>query len=1086
MKSAVQHSVLMVEDADKEKKKKRRSNRRSKQNAGAACGSVNETVGEASENLKSGSETKISTSYVNYASPKQQGSEKHVPNEERPAKASNIAFNSMPIMHINETELGGVSSAQDEYVGDRMFSKSWPEPIVQDRSSGTDTYSFFHSQQIEASTQRKLFVRHWPVEAVTDALEKGEAFKALFRVNAYNRLEAYCKIDGVPTDILISGIVAQNRAIEGDTVVIKVDPFPFWTKMKGSSGSSNNSALAEGNLLPEVSESVASSNKGKGKMNADCENDEDMVEMVGSASYNYVNGAQSSAPDAPNVSSSGKQNDGTDAVGRLAAMVSSSPMKRPTGTVIAIVQKSSRRDAIVGFLNVKQWFSYKKDAKNKSCLSISDHGYIHLTPTDPKFPKMLVLSRDLPESIKKRLEDGDATVQMELVAAGIDGWSEESSFPQACVLHTFGKAGELEPHINAILYENSIICADFSPESLSCLPHIPWEVPWDELQKRKDLRNLCVFTIDPSTATDLDDALSVERLPAGTFRVGVHIADVSYFVLPDTALDLEAQSRSTSVYMSRGKLPMLPQLLSENLGSLDPGVDRLTFSIFWELNSSGNVVDRWIGRTVIRSCCKLSYKNAQDIIDGTVDGQGSHSSGDCPKLHGHFEFLDVVKSVKCLHEISKILKKRRFDDGALQLDSFKVDFLFDELGVPYDSVLNEQTDSNFLVEEFMLLANTTAAEVISRAFPDGALLRRHPEPNLRKLRELEAFCQKNGLELDTSSSGQFHHSLEKLREKLKDDTMLFDILLLYALKPMQLATYFCSGELKDNVDDWGHYGLAVPLYTHFTSPLRRYPDIIVHRMMAAVVDAEKFYLKHLSVKAKHSNEVSGGCFTGICFDKDAAESQQGREALSTAALKHNIPCTEVLAGVAAHCNDRQLASRQVKDACDKLYTWFLLKKREILLSEARVLGLGPKFMSIYIHKLAIERRIYYDDVDGLIVEWLESTSTLVLSLSTHRRNKRGGTGYYRAIGSVALIVNPYDPSVESEKKSACGCGVRWVGDGEAAPQDLVANAKTGIDPGTFPLTLHLLSTISVALDAVGGDDGPLDIRARLYMSSYLR
>lgn len=1079
--------VERVEDAaDKEKKKKRRSNRRSKHNS--ACGSVGDTLVAATENLKIGSETKCSGTNMDCASAKQQGFEKHSPNDYGSPKASNIAFNSMPTMRINEeAQLVPVRNGKDQLVisvdaVDRMLSMSCPEPILQESSSGTCSYGLLRSQQLGASNKRKLFHPHWPIEAVADALEKGEAFKAFFRVNAYNRLEAYCKIDGVSTDILINGVAAQNRAVEGDTVVIKIDHVSHWTKMKGSSGCSNNSTQVEGNILSAVNELVASSNNGKGKMHADCEKDEGTVDMVGSAaatSYKCVDELQPSTSDSPNVNFPGGQNEMTNAVARLAAMVSSFSTKRPTGTVLAIVEKSTRRDTIVGFLNVRQWFSCKKGARNKSCLSISDDDYIHLTPTDPKFPKMVVLVMDLPECFRKRLQGGDATIEMELVGAQIVDWTEESFFPKAFVLHAFGKAGELQPHINAIVYENAIISTGFSPESLACLPRIPWEVPDEEVKRRKDLRNLCIFTIDPSTATDLDDALSVEKLPSGTFIVGVHIADVSFFVLPDTSLDMEAQIRSTSVYMSRGKLPMLPPLLSENLGSLNPGVDRLAFSIFWELNNSGEVLDRWICRTVIRSCCKLSYELAQDIIDGTFDSQHFQVSGDCSSFHGRLELNDVVDSVKCLHEISKTLKQRRFDGGALRLDGYKVNFLFDEYGVPYDSVLNERMDSNFLIEEFMLLANTTAAEIISRAFPDSALLRRHPEPNMRKLRELEAFCQKHGLEINTSSSGQFYRSLEKLRLRLKEDPMLFDILILYALKPMQLATYFCSGELKENVDDWGHYALAVPLYTHFTSPLRRYPDIIVHRTMAAVIDAEELYLKHRSsVDAQHQEDISGGCFTGICFDKDAAETQQGREALLTAALKHKVPCTEVLAGVAAHCNDRKLATRHVKDACDKLFTWFLLKKKQILFSEARVLGLGPKFMSVYVHKLATEKRIHYDDIEGLTAEWLESTSSLVLSISAHKRNKKSGPGCQRALEGVALIVNPYDLSAESNETS--------ISDVEAASQDLLPNKKAEISPGTFPLTVHILSTISVALSAVGGDDGPLDVKARLYMSSYLR
>ena len=516
-----------------------------------------------------------------------------------------------------------------------------------------------------------------------------------------------------------------------------------------------------------------------------------------------------------------------DSLEKICAAINSFPSKRPTGSVVAIIERSPRRVAVVGFLSVKQWLSsrvlHRKGAKmNKTYLSLSDSEYIQLTPTDPKFPKMVVPVKGLSDCIKKRLEDGDASMEMELVAAQISDWGEESSLPLAHVMHIFGRGGEIEPRIAAILFENAIRPSEFSPESLSCLPHIPWKVPQEEIERRRDLRNLCIFTIDPSTATDLDDALSVEKLSGGNFRVGVHIADASYFVLPDGVLDREAQSRSTSVYLLQHKLPMLPPLLSENLGSLIPGVDRLAFSIFWDINLAGDVVDRWIGRTVIQSCCKLSYEHAQGIIDGMFDVEGSKILGnDCPQLHGHFKLPEVIRSIKYLYAISKTLRANRFNDGALLLDGAKVILLFDEHGVPYDSTFSVRKDSNSLVEEFMLLANRTAAEVISRAFPDNALLRRHPEPNLRKLREFEAFCSKHGLELDTSSSGQFNHSLEQIREKLKNDSVLFDILLSYASRPMQLATYFCSGDLKDNKNEWSHYALAVPLYTHFTSPLRR-------------------------------------------------------------------------------------------------------------------------------------------------------------------------------------------------------------------------------------------------------------------------
>ncbi|XP_062146573.1 DIS3-like exonuclease 2 isoform X3 [Alnus glutinosa] len=961
---------------------------------------------------------------------------------------------------------------------------------------------------------------------LVEGFQKGDAFRALFRVNAYNKLEAYCKIDGVPTDVLVSGITAQNRAVEGDIVVVKVDPLSLWTRMKGSTGLCNNTPQVEDcNLLLEDSDIAKDSYKGKSKIEADCEyfhytscpfpegirvpflpekgfsyGDGSTVHFdpIIPASCNIVDENCLTASDSSNVYSSSGQNEVSTAVGRLCTLISSFPSKRPTGRIVAVIERSPRRDAIVGHLNVKQWLSYRefcrKDAKkNKSSLSLSDREYIHLTPSDPKFPKMMVLVKGLPDCIRKRLGKGDSTVEMELVAARIDDWDEESLVPQAHILHIFGRGSELEPRINAILFENAICSSEFSPELLSSLPHIPWEVPHEEFRSRRDLRNVCIFTIDPSNSTDLDDALSIEKLSNGNFRVGIHIADVSYFVLSGTALDKEAQIRSESVYLFKRKLPMLPPLLSENLGSLNPGVDRLAFSIFLDINYAGDVVDRWIGRTVIHSCCKLSYQHAQDIIDGifNVDSSNIIENG-YPLLHGHFEWPDVIRSVKSLHEISKILKEKRFSDGALQLESSKVVFQFDGYGIPYDIMLCEQKESNLLVEEFMLLVNRTAAEIISRAFPNNALLRRHPEPNMRKLREFEAFCCKHGLELDTSSSGRFNQSLEQIKEKLKDDAVLFDILTSYASRPMQLATYFCSGDLNDSEKDWGHYALAIPLYTHFTSPLRRYPDIVVHRTLAAAIEAEELYLKHQGTlhKLNRGEEVARRCFTGIQFDRDAAESPEGKEALSVAALKHRVPCTELLADVAAYCNKRKLASRNVKDACEKLCMWVLLKKNEILFSEARVLGLGPRFMSIYIQKLAMERRIYYDEVESLTVEWLEATSTLVLNLCPNKHSsRRGSPGRWKALEDVAFVVRPYD--LEVELGVFGGSSNEQIGDTGFVAQNLEPVCKsditnTEVDPGVFPLTVHLLSTIPVTLHAVGGDDGPIDIGVRLYMSSYLR
>ncbi|XP_015934710.1 DIS3-like exonuclease 2 [Arachis duranensis] len=1083
-------------NVEKEKKKKRRSNRRSKQNPTSS--SANEICSVSSEFFGDGTAAPTPT-----ASPmKQQGDNAPYCYDHQHDDTTLVSIPAAAApMHINEQSPPQFVDAQTQDSWNGWNGDLVPSP-----------------PQIGFCPQRCYFSPHWPMEAVEMALEKGDVFKASFRVNAHNRLEAYCKVDGLPTDVLISGIPAQNRAVEGDIVAITMDSFSSWTKMKGSNRTCNNYATPEDcSLLTEADDVAGNIYKGKGELDKDKDTNYDSADCRNRPSQNqedtevYPNpndschfpekkyayedsgslgpvshldpvrpandsfdGQNNAAFESLNMSSCSKQIEVISAVQKMCSLVNAFPSKRPTARVVAIIEKSPRRERIVGQLNVKQWISVKgvsrKDAKKNKNL-VSDNEYIQLTPIDPKFPKMMLFVRDLPEHIKKRLQSGDVTTEMDLIAAQLYDWGEESLFPRAHILHVFGKGSKVQTHLDAILFQNTICESEFSPEAMTCLPCFPWEVPEKELQSRLDLRNLCIFTIDPSTATDLDDALSIEKLPNGNCRVGVHIADVSYFVLPGTVLDDEAQFRSTTVYMLQKKIPMLPALFSDNIGSLNPGVDRVAVSMLLDINPAGDVVNRWIGRSVIQSCCKLSYELAQNIIDGAVDFESSNIIGESyPKVHGQFGWPDIITSVKSLCEISNVLKQKRFNDGALRLENPKVAFLFDEYGLPYDLILSERKESNFLVEEFMLLANTTAAEVICRVYPDNALLRRHPEPNMRKLRDFVAFCQKHGLKLDTSSSGQFHRSLELIKEKLKDDSVLFDILISYATRPMQLACYFCSGQLKERKHEWGHYALAVPFYTHFTSPLRRYPDIVVHRTLLAALEAEELYLKHRKALLVNKEEELQRCFTGIIFDKNAAESVEGREALSAAASKHGVPSTEILADVAAYCNERKLASRNVKDACDKLYMWHFLKK-EILLSEARVLGLGPRFMSIYIQKLAIEQRIYYDEVEGLSVEWLEATSSVVLSMSAHRRAfRRGSHNKWRAFEEVAFVVDPYDLKVALDGSDGC--------------ENRDPNSRTEIDPAVFPLTVHLLSTIPVVLHAVGGDDGPLEIGVRLYMSSY--
>ncbi|CAN6466781.1 unnamed protein product [Victoria cruziana] len=1063
--------------------------------------------------------------------------------------ASDVAFISLPSMHITEKRqlkvdcesLPHQNSSAYGICGngsDKEYSKSCPSPGSFEKFNlESPDNGFIPYQKTEVG--RKCFVPYWSMQDVNKALERGDAFRATFRVNAHYRLEAYCTVDGVPIDVLISGSAAQNRAIEGDVVAVVIDPVASWPKLKGSPSSLASSTTGDSITVCETMESAGEVLPKKHDPNKAAKFLTDQTSffpkdmnsnalensLAGQAGLqtNSISNSRQCETCPPYMDSTPEhlplnpcgiskaandmnhQDGAATAVQKFAAIVRKFQFKRPTGRVVAIIDQSPKRNAVIGFLGVRQWMSFregiKKDVvgasskKNNGKVCSLPREYVHLTPMDGKLPKMMVLVKTLPCSIKERLQKADITVEMELVAAKIHDWKDDSFLPRAIVLNSLGKGTEIEAQMGAIIFEHAIHHMDFSPESLACLPMLPWRIPSEEFEKRKDLRDICIFTIDPSTATDLDDALSVEKLSDDIFRVGVHIADVSFFVMPGTALDKEAQLRSTSVYLLQHKVPMLPPVLSEDLGSLNPGVDKLAFSITWDFNRVGDILDQWIGRTVIRTCCKLSYEQAQDIIDERLDiGSLNNNNSGLPELHGKFEWKDVIDSVRMLNRISMALKYRRFKDGALWLDNPKLVLSFDECGLPFDTNLSERIGSNFLVEELMLLANMTTAKVISDAYPNCSLLRRHPEPNSRKLKEFEAFCRKHGFELDTSSSGRLHMSLQEIQNKLENDPVLFDIIVNYASKPMQLAAYFCTGQLRDRENEWTHYSLSVPFYTHFTSPLRRYPDIVVHRSLSAVLEAEEVYAAALQKKLvqcdKKCNQTVSRCFSSLHFDKKAAHSKEGKQALVAAALKHKIPGTTELAGIAAYCNERRLASRQAQDASEKVYLWALLKRNEALISDARVLGVGPKFMSVYINRFAMERRIYYDDIEELIVEWLETTSTLILDLRKPKvSHRKGSLGKCRGLEDIAVIVNPSQLKYEDvlvemiDEVNLNEVGSTRLTEGKPKYENL-SPISCETEPAVLPLTLQVLSQVPVSIHAIGGDNGSPDIAVKLYLSSY--
>ena len=583
---------------------------------------------------------------------------------------------------------------------------------------------------------------------------------------------------------------------------------------------------------------------------------------------------------------------------------------RPTGIVVATVTPSARRANMVG----------KLEMETNEALTF--------VPVDAKLPKGRVSEYSVPRSIKSALESGGKEGAVDtFVSVKLRKWRRGDAKPLVDILGVVGRGSiesDLDIMTKVIVAEHRIESGDFSVEAEACLPRIDagehWSIPTDELERRADFRDKLVFSIDPPTARDLDDALSVEVLSDGDLNVGVHIADVSHFVLPNTALDAEARTRGTTTYLVHTIFPMLPRLLCENLCSLNPGVERLSFSVEWTMTKEGVVKNVSFKRGVIKSAAKLSYIHVQNVIDAGTDVQAAKDALDGVEISGEqHKIEDIIESIEILHHAAKSMRKRRFQAGAVRLDQPKVGFELDEDQEPVNAAPYVIRDSNRLVEEYMLLANMYVAEFIAQVFPSHSMLRCHPPPNERKLIELTTFASEHDLDVDISSSKRLHDSLRAIADDSRD---MFDIVQLLATKPMQLAKYFCTGMADE--DSWRHYALAVPYYTHFTSPIRRYPDVVVHRLLAAAIEHET------RRGESHSNEVIKA---------------------------YELFAPELCHDVADHCNERKMAAKYAQERSQHLFLCKYLQNN-VVVSHAIARQLGQQFIVAYVPLYGIEIKIY--------------------------------------------------------------------------------------------------------------------------------
>jgi ribonuclease R len=486
--------------------------------------------------------------------------------------------------------------------------------------------------------------------------------------------------------------------------------------------------------------------------------------------------------------------------------------KRPEGEVIEVVERA--KTDFVGVIDIQKNFAFVSTANPKMY-------------TDIFIPLAKI---------------GEAQ-QGDVVLVHIEDWPKKADSPFGVVTKVLGKPGEHNTEIHAILAEYGLP-AEFPVEVEVFAQKIDTSIQEDEIAKRRDMRQTLTFTIDPKDAKDFDDALSFKKLENGNYEIGIHIADVSHYLQEGTILDDEAYQRATSVYLVDRVVPMLPEVLSNFACSLRPNEEKYTFSAIFEIDEKANVINQWFGRTVIDSNQRFAYEEAQYIIetkDNTIPVETSITAS------SYVVSDEIVSATLKLDDLAKIMRRKRMNDGAISFDKVEVKFNLSEDGEPEGVFFKVSKDANHLIEEFMLLANRKVAEYIGKQ-KKTFIYRIHDEPNEDKLFAMQAVIAKFGYKIDFRG-GEISKSLNALMEEVngKKEQNLIDTL---AIRTMSKAKY--------STDNIGHYGLAFDYYSHFTSPIRRYPDVMVHRLLQFYLDGGKSVDEETyETKCQHTSNMEG-------------------------------------------------------------------------------------------------------------------------------------------------------------------------------------------------------------------------------------
>jgi len=587
-------------------------------------------------------------------------------------------------------------------------------------------------------------------------------------------------------------------------------------------------------------------------------------------------------------------------------------------------------------------------------------------------PNSRTLPRFVPRGVPRIAMNPNQLFRAEYVYGS---WRENDKWPPCINVKAMGQSCNVEDETAALLLDHGVDHGEFSPEVLKNVDEavrngriisesgedLGW-APTPEMYKgRRDYRSERIFTIDPTTAKDLDDALHIKPLPDGRVEIGVHIADVSAFVLPETHVDEEAARRTTTVYLVDRVIPMLPRPLCEIACSLNENVERLAFSCVWKMNMDGSMSKKrsknspsndnevWYGRTVIRSCARLDYATAQNIIDEKVAyGEKVEDVDETlwPKSRqptGGHTINQVAHDVRLMHKVAMARRKLRFENGALALNGIKLTFqLGDDGQTPMLCEPYPIRDSNRLIEEFMLLANYLVAQRLITHAGGLALLRQHSPPSQDGLQNVIDLAKEKGFDIDGTTSQTLQESLSLMGRVCEDELFLKCITELL-MRPMLPAEYIASGEFEQ--EEWCHFALNIPYYTHFTSPIRRYADVLVHRLLQATLDGKDAV-------------------------KDYPQSERD------------------IQSICSHCNEKRMASKKAQERSDRVFLSIFLKSNPIQSTLGVVVSIGEKAFTVYVPKIGASGLVYLEnhqeEFDTRIIEVSEGKREMIMVPKTKR------------------------------------------------------------------------------------------------------